>query len=53
MELRTNLGVVSLFKTIKMDPRSFTIRFEASDNTSLTIDLAPMFREYDAQKKGV
>jgi hypothetical protein len=52
MELQTNVGgVVSLFKTIKVDPRSFTIKFVASDDSSLTIDLSPMFREYDEQKK--
>jgi hypothetical protein len=51
MQIQTDRGPIPLFKTVKVDPRSFTIKIVGSDDSSLTVDLAPMFREYDAQKK--
>jgi hypothetical protein len=52
MELETSAGAISLFKSVAVDPQTFTIRFTGVNDTSLTLNLLPLFREYDAQKKG-
>jgi hypothetical protein len=50
MELETSSGAIALLQSVSVDPKNFTIKFIAGD-TSLTLDLLPLFREYDAQKK--
>lgn len=52
MEIQTSDGVISLFRSIKVDPQSFTLKFIANDDSALTISLLPLFQSFHAQTTG-
>jgi hypothetical protein len=49
MTIETSTGSISLFKSIKVDPENFAIKFTASDDSTLTISLLPLFESYHRQ----
>jgi uncharacterized coiled-coil protein SlyX len=51
MEIETSAGAIPLFESIAISPQDFTVKFIAG-NTSLTLNLLPLFQEYDLQKQG-
>jgi len=52
MELQTSTGgSILLFKSVNVDPQSFTIKFIANDDSTLTISLLPLFESYHSQTK--
>ena len=43
---------ISLFKSIQVDAQSFELRFIGSDDATLSINLRPLFEEYQRQTEG-
>jgi hypothetical protein len=52
MEIHTSNGPVPLFKSVNVDPQSFAIKFVGHDNSTLTINLLPLFEAYHRQTAG-
>jgi hypothetical protein len=50
MELVTSTGSIQLIKNVSVDPENFTLRFTASDDSTLSISLMPLFEAYDASR---
>jgi hypothetical protein len=53
MEIETGSGdAIPLFKSVAVNPADFSLRFTASDNSTLTISLLPLFQSFHAQTAG-
>jgi hypothetical protein len=51
MEIQTSVGAISLFKSVNVDDKYFTLKFIASDDSTLTINLLPLFEAYHRQTR--
>jgi hypothetical protein len=46
MQIRTNVGSIQLIKNVTVDPQDFSLKFTAADDSTLTINLLPLFEAY-------
>jgi hypothetical protein len=49
MEIETSSGPIPLFKSVSVDAQNFALKFTASDDSTLTISLLPLFQSFHAQ----